>query len=382
MTIVYCIASIYNSGGKDRVVCSKANHLVGCGHDVIVITTDQKGRAPFFSLDARVRCIDLGINYEDYNGLPIWERYRKRIKLRRKHRQALQQELSVIAPDVVISTFEEDAEILATMKLSCPKVMELHYSKERRFNEYSRAKYSPARLLDWWRTWRDERIVVHFDHLVALTETDRAKWTTARSSSTIPNPLPFAPRGRASLSAKRVLAVGRYSSEKDFTSLVDIWSMLEPVYPEWELEIVGDGYLRSSLEQQISRLGLCRVSLSPPTSDIQSKYLGASCLVMTSRYEGFGMVLIEAMSHGVPVVAYDCPYGPREIIVDGVCGYLVALGDKDSFAKRLSGLIDDETLRMRMGQEAFVSSKRFMIEHVMYQWEVLFERLIQRSGNE
>lgn len=379
MTIVYCIASIYNSGGKDRVICSKANHLVGSGHDVIIITTDQKGRAPFFSLDVRVRCIDLGINYEDYNDLPIWERYCKRVKLRRRHRLTLQRELSAIAPDVVISTFEEDAEILSAIKLSCLKVMELHYSKERRFNEYPRSKCSPARLLDWWRTRRDERIVGRFDHLVTLTETDRAKWTTARSSSTIPNPLPFTPSGRASLASKRILAVGRYSSEKDFASLIDIWSMLEPIHPEWELEIIGDGYLRSSLEEQVSRLGLHRVLLSFPTSDIQSKYLGASCLVMTSRYEGFGMVLIEAMSHGLPVISYDCPYGPREIIVDGVSGYLVTLGDKENFAKRVADLMDDKTLRMRMGQEAFASSERFVIEHVMHQWEHLFERLAQRN---
>ncbi len=381
MTIVYCIASTYNSGGKDRVICTKANHLVQLGHKVTIITTDQKERPSFFPLDPRVRCIDLGINYEDYNSLSFWARYRKSRELKLKHRGALIKALEATTPSIVISTFEEDAEIVADLTISCPKIMELHYSKERRFNEYPRARWSLGRLLDHIRTWRDEWVVRKFDHLVTLTEVDRTKWTTARSSSTIPNPLPFVPTSQSSPLNKRVIAVGRYSSEKDFASLIHIWSKIEPKHPEWELEIVGDGYLRKSFEDLISSLHLKRVLLSHPTADIQSKYLSASCLAMTSRYEGFGMVLIEAMAHGLPVIAYDCPYGPREIIRDKQSGFLIPPNNRSLYRESLELLMDNSDLRTSMGIEALRSSERYSMNSVMEQWIQLFESLYQSNTN-
>lgn len=377
MRIVYCLASTYNSGGKDRVVCCKANFLVQQGVDVVIITTDQKGREPFFSLDPRVKQIDLGLNYEDTNNLPFVKRYLVKRKLIQKHQVLLARCLESISPDIVISTFEEDAEALTSISRSYTKVMELHYSKERRYNEYKRSRFSPLRLLDWWRTKYDEYIVKKFDCLVSLTEIDRLKWTSACRSVTIPNPLPFdIPPTPASLIEKKVIAVGRLSSEKNFEDLVDIWAEVDKEMPGWCLEIVGEGYMKGRLLSKISDLGLEHtVKISPPVSNIVEKYRGASILAMTSRYEGFGMVLIEAMACGLPVVAYDCPYGPREIISDGIDGALIPMGDKKAYATSLLALMGDYDMRFLQGTKALKNVYKYEITQVMKQWEDLFRDL-------
>lgn len=377
MKIVYCIASTYNSGGKDRVVSSKANCLVELGHEVVIITTDQKGRPAYFGLDQRVEQIDLGLNYEDYNNLPLLQRLRKRRELQRRHKVLLKESLQALSPDIVLSTFEEDAPILANLRLDCPKVMELHYSKERRYNEYQRGRFSPGRLIDWWRTKADERIVARFDCLVALTETDRQLWTTAKRSIAIPNPLPFdLPDGQSTLEQPTVLAVGRLSSEKNFGELIDIWASLGDKASNWQLDIVGGGYQQRMLEAKVAAYGLQdSVRLHPPTSTIVEKYQASSILAMTSRYEGFGMVLIEAMSCGLPVIAYDCPYGPREIIKDNQNGALIPMHDHALYAERLSTLMQDAELRLRLGQNARQSASDYAMPHIIQRWLDLFNEL-------
>lgn len=377
MKIVYCIASTYNSGGKDRVVSSKANYLVELGHKVVIITTDQKGRPAYFGLDQRVVQIDLGLNYEDYNNLSLFKRLKKRCQLQQRHTILLRDILRELEPDIVLSTFEEDAPVLAKLHLDCPKIMELHYSKERRYNEYQRGRFSLGRLLDWWRTKEDERIVSCFDYLVALTDTDRRLWTTAKRSTTIPNPLPFGlPAKVSSLVKPKVLAVGRLSSEKNFGELIDIWASLGDKASNWQLEIVGGGYQKRMLEEKITTYGLQgRVRLHPPTSDIVEKYQEASILAMTSKYEGFGMVLIEAMSCGLPVIAYDCPYGPREIIKDYENGALIPMHDQGLYAERLESLMQNAELRIRQGQKARQSADTYAMPQIMSRWLRLFEEL-------
>lgn len=381
MTIIYCIASLYNSGGKDRVICAKANALVALGHNVFIITTCQKGRPSFFPLDERVLCVDLGINYEDYNTLPFLKRLRKAYELKKQHRAEFERQVNAIKPDIIISTFEEDAQIVLEAKYKCPKILEVHYSKERRYNEYQRGKYSLARILDWLRTKRDEYIAARFDCMVVLTDTDRKKWSMVKTVRTIANPLPFAAEEQSPLTNKKVLAVGRYCFEKDFASLIDIWSEIEPKHPDWGLEIVGDGYMRADLEGQIKHFGLKRVLLSYPTATIQEKYLAASCLVMTSRSEGLPMVLLEAMSCGLPVVSYDCPYGPREVITNNHDGYLVPLGDKERYRECLERLMSQSEHRKAMGVAAQKSSQRYSMDHIIKQWIELFESLHHRNEN-
>lgn len=377
MKIVYCIASIHNPGGKDRVVVSKANELAKLGWEVFIITTDQKATSSYFPLHPQIIHHDLDINYVDNNIPSLWQRWKiDRIK-KKLHKQRLEKYLKLIKPDIVISTFEEDGSIIASIKLPFIKIMELHYSKERRYKEYVRSRFSPARLLDFLRTRYDEYIVSRYDYLVALTEVDMNKWWSAKNKCCIPNPLGWKlDASPVALINPKVIAVGRYSSEKNFEELIDIWATVSPAHPDWQLEIIGQGYLKDRLAERIDRLGIGHTTtLSPPTSRIQDEYQNASLLVMTSKYEGFGMVLIEAMSFGVPVVSYDAPYGPREIIHNGIDGFLVPLGNKQQFALRMGEVMSSIELRQDLGKNAFLTSKQYSSEKIIKQWVDLFEYL-------
>lgn len=374
--IVYCIASVYNSGGKDRVICLKANWFVSQGYDVYIVTTDQAGRPPYFSIDERVHLIDLGVGYEQTNGLSRLQRWRAKLSQKRLHRQLLTDCLDRIQPDIVISTMEEDGEVLSKMTLSCLKIVELHYSKVRRFNEYPRGRYDLARFWDWLRTKADERAVESFDHLVVLSSADMEAWHCMPRRSLIPNPTSFKAEELSSLQKKRILAIGRYSYEKNFETLIRLWADLAPSYPEWCLEIVGEGYLRSFFEDLVSELRLGhQIALSNKTVDAKSKYLNSSIFVLTSHYEGFSLVILEAMTCGLPVVSFDCPSGPREMIIHNKTGYLVAQNNVSEMKRALISLIENASLRFQMGRDGHARSLDFSVDVVMPQWVELFNSL-------
>lgn len=379
MRVVYCIASIYNPGGKDRVIVSKTNELAKVGIEVFIVTTDQNQRPSFFPLHPLVVQHDLGINYTATNTSSIIKRCKEKRTQQKRHKELLTAYIHKIKPDIIISTFEEDGPIIASLNTPAIKVMELHYSKERRYNEYVRAKLSPARILDFLRTRYDEYVVSRYHYLVALTKTDADKWWSIKNKCNIPNPLSWEPQTAVPTpTQQKIVAVGRYSSEKNFEELINIWALVSPQYPGWQLEIIGQGYLQSRLENRISELGLGNsTKLIPPTSNILNKYKEASFLVMTSKYEGFGMVLIEAMSCGLPVISYNCPYGPQEIIHHKKDGFLVPVGDQKQFALYMRKLIESSELRKHMGENALQSSKKYSSQHIIQQWISLFEDLLK-----
>lgn len=376
MRIVYCIASIYNSGGKDRVICQKANWLAQNGHEVYLITTDQDNRPPYFAIDSQIKCIDLNINYEKTNSLPLLKRILAKREQRQRHFTLLKDKLAEIEADIVISTFEEDGGILAKLQTHCPKIVELHYSKERRYHEYARGKYDWRRLLDWFRTRQDEYHVKKYDHLVVLTSQDYKAWSCMKKRSVIPNPLSFTPQNIAPLREKKILAIGRYSYEKNFEALIRIWADISPQYPEWKLEIVGEGFQRTFLQNLISSLNLNHcTTLTPSTKQIEEKYLSSSIYTMTSRYEGFPLVLLEAMSCGLPIVAFDCPFGPRELIVEDETGYLIPPHDNRTFGLKLKKLMESEELRHQLGNAGHTKSKNYSMDSIMREWTNLFTSL-------
>jgi len=178
------------------------------------------------------------------------------------------------------------------------------------------------------------------------------------------------------LSDKVILGVGRLDEQKNFTELVDIWALIAKDYPDWKLRIVGEGYTDTRILQKVKEYSLeGQFELCPFTNNVQEHYLSSSIFTMTSAFEGFGLVLVEAESMGLPLVSYACPCGPRDIIEEGKDGFLVEPGDQKTFAARLRTLIEDEDLRRQMGQAAKLNSERFSLDNVMKQWEALFAEL-------
>ena len=376
MKILYCIACTCHSGGMERVLANKANYLARHGYEIVVVTTDQRGAQPFFLLEPGIRCIDLGINYDENNGKSFLNKLLHYPLKQCRHKKRLKAVLMEERPDVTVSMFNNDAGFIPGIKDGSAKLLEIHFSKFKRL-QYGRK--GVWKLADWWRSKQDEKTVRKFDRFVVLTEEDKAYWGNLPNIMVIPNAISGIPAETALLENKKVIAVGRYAYQKGFERLVDAWYLLASRFPDWKLDIIGDGEERPLLEQRIHFYGLDRqVTLTRPTQEIGKGYQEASILASSSRYEGLPMVLLEAQAFGLPTVAFQCKCGPKDIVSDGINGYLVPEGDIAGMAQRLEILMKDEALRKRMGLKAKESALRFNEEVIMKKWMYTFQTLKER----
>lgn len=373
MKIVYCIAKTSASGGMERVLSIKSNYLSTHGHEIIIITTDQRNESSFFELDSRISCYDLGINYEENNGKSfINKAFYYPIK-QRMHKRKLKALLRELQADIVISMFCNDASFISTIKDGSKKILEIHFSKLKRLQYGRKGIWG---VYDQLKSKSDEKIVTQFDKFVVLTHEDLRYWGESPHMEVIPNPTPFKDPTQSQLDSKKVVAIGRYDYQKGFDLLIEAWGFVHKHYPDWKLDIIGEGPLKTELQQLIDRNGLQdSISLEEPTKDIEEVYQRSSMLVMSSRYEGLPMVLIEAQSFGVPAVSFACKCGPRDIITGGVDGILVMNQDVEGLAKGMMELIEHEDLRKYMGAAAKENSVRFSEDRIMKQWMKLFENL-------
>ena len=376
MKIIYCIACTSHSGGMERVLANKVNYLARHGYEIVVVTTDQRGAQPFFLLESGIRNIDLGINYDENNDKSFLNKLLHYPLKQYRHKKRLKAVLMTERPDVTVSMFNNDADFIPSIKDGSAKVLEIHFSKFKRL-QYGRKGL--WKLADWWRSKQDEKTVRKFDRFVVLTEEDKAYWGDLPNIMVIPNAISGIPAETALLENKKVIAVGRYAYQKGFKRLVDAWHLLASRFPDWKLDIIGDGEERPLLEQRIHFYGLDRqVTLTRPTKEIDKAYMEASILASSSRYEGLPMVLLEAQSFGLPIVAFQCKCGPKDIVSDGINGYLVPEGDIAGMTQRLETLMKNETLRKRMGLKAKESALRFNEETIMKKWMNTFQTLAGR----
>jgi glycosyltransferase involved in cell wall biosynthesis len=174
--------------------------------------------------------------------------------------------------------------------------------------------------------------------------------------------------------------VGRYNDAKGYDYIIPAWDIVHKIHPDWTLDVYGSGELHDDVVRWIKERHLeDSMILHDPTDQIMEKYLESSICVMSSRYEGFPMVLVESMASGVPCVAFDCPFGPRNIIKDGEDGLLIDYLNTQALAEGICKLIEDKELRSSMGCRARKNILRFSREHVMQQWVTLFESLYTKK---
>jgi glycosyltransferase involved in cell wall biosynthesis len=182
------------------------------------------------------------------------------------------------------------------------------------------------------------------------------------------------------LNNKNVIAVGRLSPQKGYDMLIDAWSKVCQIYPDWKLEIYGDGELKDVLSKKISDSWMDNcVKLCGVVSDIQDKYLESSIFVLSSLYEGLPMAMIEAMTCGLPIVAFDCEYGPRELVTNEYNGFLVEPQDVNSLADKIIQLIDNADLRTTFGGNSIQKSKELAVDKIMNEWIALFTKLYSQK---
>ena len=381
MKLIYNIASVSNSGGMERILSYKANYLAErMGYEVVVITTEGKGVIPYFSFSPKIRFVELEINY---GGLRNCSLLAKSLAFLRKlslHRRRLDEVLRREQADIVISMFGNEKSFLYKLRDGSKKIVEIHFSKYFRMQQERKELW---KYVDKIRSWRDAAHIRKYDRFVVLTREDRSYWGASYGNIVvIPNFVPHFPEELASLTDKRVIAVGRVQQQKGYDRLLDAWEIVSREALDWKLDIFGgtspaESGLLDTLREEVSRKGMTgSVEFHPPTQEIEEEYRKSSLLVMSSRYEGLPMVLIEAMSCGLPPVAFACKCGPRDVIVDGDSGLLVEEGNVPGLAKALLRVMKDEDLRRRLGHGARERSLRYTADEVMEQWVRLFRLVL------
>lgn len=373
MRLVYCISGTYNSGGMERVLAKKANYLISMGFEVLIITTDQKNRPSYFSMDEKIQMLDLGINYCDSVNFSLFKKVLAYKTKQKKHKIALTKALHSYRADIVISMFDHEVDFLYQITDPSKKILEIHFSRFKRL-QYGRTGL--MRLIDQYRSNKDLQLVQKYDRFVVLTKEDQGYWGSLANIRVIPNPNSFTNKIKAVLNSQQAIAVGRFDHQKGFEDLIEIWSKVYSEAPNWILKIYGHGELEEKFKLMIEERGMKdHLFLCSPTKQIKEAYLESSMLLMTSRYEGLPMTLLEAQVCGLPLIAYTCKCGPRDIISDGINGFLVQEGDQEEMVQRILELIRNKNLREQMGAESFQNSKNYEVEKVMNQWLNLFKEI-------
>lgn len=384
LKIVYLTPALYMAGGVERVLTLKASYLADhCGYDVTIILTEGRGKPLFYPLSDRVKVVNLDIGFE-----ALWEcSFLKKVFVylgkQWRYRRQLRAELMRLRPDVTVSLLRREINFLSGIADGSRKVGELHINRAnyRNFSDHDRAiGFSPMESFKrlFARLWMGSLVgkLRQLDRLVVLTEKDREAWVELSNVEVIPDPLPFVPTTVSPLTERRVVAVARYSHEKGIDLLLQAWSQAQREHPDWRLDVYGDGDRTPYLELS-NRLGIdgSRCALHGRTSDVEQVYVSGSIFVLSSRFEGFGMVMVEAMACGLPVVAFDCPWGPRSIVSHGHDGLLADNGNPADLASKLGTLMGDAQLRATMASAALASVQRYRLETIMARWVALFESL-------
>ncbi len=361
---------IYNlsSGGAQRIVANLANFWAEKGWRITILTYDDGRESPFYDLHPSVNHRPLTImrRSQTFN---LWD------TIDPKRPWVLRKVIAESTPEVVISFIDRTnvLTLISTFGAGVPVIVT--------------EMVSPAHFYigKSWEILR--RIVYPFaGALVVQTQGVLAYFSPGvrRRTKIIPNPVIRPPKAdvdeqnRNASDSKTLIAMGRLCEQKGFDLLLSAFAEIAPSHPNWSLEIWGEGVSRSLLEQLRDRLGLQgRAQFPGVTNRPYEKMRQADLFVLSSRYEGMPNVLGEAMACGLPVVSFDCPTGPREIIRDGVDGILVPPEDVKALANALDRLIGDEGERHRLAMLAPEVTERFAVEKIIASWEELIFRVTQ-----
>lgn len=363
MKLLYITNGINGSGGLERVLSVKASYLADkLDYEVHILVMNDAHENPFYKFSPKIGFHSINVTG---NAINYFILYRKGIK----------KIIKEVQPDV-ISVCDDGLKgmlfpIIFGKKI--PIIYERHVSKQ------IEIKKDDISIFEKLKTKLRYKLMNYggkqFNRFVVLTESNRIEWNLS-NLTVIPNPLPFQPERTANLANKKILAVGKQSYQKAYDRLLEVWKIVNKSHPDWQLEIYGKLNPDLGLESYLRKNNLeASVHFYPPVSNIEKKYLDSSIYVLSSRFEGFGMVLIEAMIHGLPCVAFDCPHGPSDIICDKKDGILVKNGDIERFSKALIELMDNYDKRLKMGQLAKENVKRYLVSNVMPQWDSLFKSI-------
>lgn len=377
MHILYIYSEVSIKGGTDKVLVEKANWLVNHGYEVTIVTESQMGRPLSFDLDSKVHHVDMGLDFNKQYSVGTLKRFFIYYSLMKEYKRRLKRTLLELHPDIVITAMGRSLSLLSAMKDGSVKIGESHTTKNHlRSLHLMEEKGGAYRLVAKYMRWKMCRNVSKLNALVLLTEKDADDWKDITNTIVIPNPISFYPKEAAKLENKQVIMVGRYNDAKGYDYLIPAWEIVHQRHPDWTLNVYGSGELHDDVVRWVKERNLeDTIILNDPTDYIMEKYLESSICVLSSRYEGFSLVIIESMACGVPVASFDCPHGPRNIIRNGEDGLLIEYLNTSALADGICRLIEDEKLRKRIGEKARSNVLRFSKESVMQQWVSLFKKV-------
>ena len=380
MKIVYIIPSLEIKGGAERIIVEKANYFSErLGFDVSIITQCHHNNTPIaYPISKKIRHINLGIPYySQYN-----YKYPKRILIKWIIRKRIQKETTAavlqIDPDILISLPFFKPNTVYHIPRRAKNIIEVHEPLE--YHLYSDFINS-SWIYKFIQRLYFHTVLKYADVVVSLTNDEKKYLKKAKRVEVIPNFSSMEISMYSTCNDKRIIAVGRLTPVKGYERLLKIWGIVNVKHPDWHLDIFGDGRLKDELINYVNDNNIRNLTLHGVTHNISQEYANSSICAVTSYYEGFSLVILEAMMHGVPCVAFDCPDGPKSIIKNNECGYLIENGDCNLFAEKLCNLIESQQLRKQFSDAAIKRSKFFNIDIIMEQWKSLFESLLKRQIN-
>ena len=370
MRLLILISSM-TSGGAERVSATLANYWASKGWDITIVTLFQQS-LDFYELHPAVKRIALELTSESGNVLTgLWQNIRRVIALRRVLHQ--------IQPDVALGMMTTANVLLALAACNLPTLRTIGAERI----------YPPQMPLSYlWETLRSHTYGLL--NAVTALSSEGKDWiktnTNAQRITVIPNavawPLPrqeprMSPSALYQSERQLLLAVGRLDAQKGFDRLIEAFSNLANKHPDWDLVILGEGSLRTTLERSVRELGLeHRIFFPGRAGNMAEWYKSADLYVMSSRFEGFPNTLVEAMAHSLAAVSFDCDTGPRDIIRHELDGLLVPPGDVPGLTAALDRLMSDALTRQRFAERAVEVRERFSMEKIAGMWEKLFEEIL------
>ena len=348
-------------GGISTVSAAKQNWLVEYGYDVRNVFTHYTPRPEIQALyDNRIRHYGISLALRNrvlafpFVGRLVWFVYFRVVYLYM---------LLKINPDVIVSTH---------MNLE-PTLVILFTFWKKRFLEFHISGIEECVSLQIWLRYH---IKFSFYKIVCLTQgdADEKQRITGNKALVMPNPITCKAEYTSTCENKRIIIPARFSPQKGLLQFLPYWERIERKHPDWHLYLFGDGEERDAIIKLVAEKDYKNVHVEGYTRNVLGEIADSSMLLMPSMYEGFPTSLVEAMTCGVPCVAFDCKYGPSDIIRNGEDGCLVPFLDYDKFVDRISYLIENPETRKSMGKNAQNNIQRFRIDNIMPQWVKLFNQ--------